>query len=158
MKIDITRLIQNQITRMNVSGKVDIPKDYLDGSMIDELENVNIDGKVTNTPDGEIELTGTLTGVMTLKDDITLEPVKYNFEASLEETLEKDKNLLDITDLLWQNILVEVPSKVRATSEDIELSGDGWRVISEETYNKERNNMNNPFANLDELLKIKEDK
>ena len=95
---------------------------------------------------------------MILKDDITLEPVEYKFETEIEEILEKSKNILDITDILWQNILVEIPSKVRSTDEDINLEGDGWRIISEEQFQKERNKSNNPFANLDELLNTKEDR
>ena len=95
---------------------------------------------------------------MVLKDDITLEPVDYEFMAELEEILEKSKNILDITDILWQNILVEIPSKVRSTDEDINLEGNGWRVISEDRFNQERNKSNNPFANLDELLNTKEDR
>ena len=95
---------------------------------------------------------------MILKDDVTLEPVEYKFETELEEILEKSKNILDITDILWQNILVEIPSKVRSTDEDINLEGNGWRMISEEQFQKERNKFNNPFANLDELLNTKEDR
>jgi uncharacterized metal-binding protein YceD (DUF177 family) len=95
---------------------------------------------------------------MILKDDITLEPVEYNFDTEIEENLNKNENILDITEILWQNILVEIPSKVRATDEDIELSGEGWRVISENKYNEERNKANNPFSSLDELFKTKEDK
>ena len=53
---------------------------------------------------------------------------------------------------------MEIPSKVRSTDEDIDLEGNGWRVISEEKFLKERNKSNNAFANLDELLKIKEDR
>ena len=95
---------------------------------------------------------------MILKDDLTLEPVEYQFNTELEEILEKKQNILDITDILWQNILVEIPSKVRSTDEDINLEGNGWRVISEEQFQKERNKSNNPFANLDELLNTKEDR
>ena len=95
---------------------------------------------------------------MLLRDDITLEPVEYDFNTNIEEFLDKNQNVLDITDILWQNILVEIPSKVRSTNEDIELSGDGWRVISETKFNEERNKSNNPFSNLNELLKTKEEK
>ena len=94
---------------------------------------------------------------MILKDDITLLPVEYNFTSELEEILDKSKNTIDLTDILWQNILVEIPSKVRSTDEDIELSGDGWRVISEKKYQEERQKSNNPFANLEELIKAKEE-
>ena len=158
MKIDITRLLNSYIDTQDVTGNVEIPQDLLSSSLITELKNTKIDGELFLDEDDNLNLTGTLTGTMILKDDITLEPVEYNFDTYLEEILEKKQNLLDITDILWQNILVEIPSKVRSTDEDINLEGDGWRVISEERFNQERNNRNNPFANLDELLNTKEDR
>ena len=94
---------------------------------------------------------------MLLRDDLTLEEVEYPLNIEVEEIIENKQNILDITDILWQNILVEIPSKVRKTDEDITLEGDGWRVISEDKYNEERNKANNPFSNLGELLKAKED-
>ena len=99
-----------------------------------------------------------MNGIMVLKDDLTLAPTEVNFDAEVEEILPKNQNILDITDILWQNILVEVPSKVRSTDEETYPSGDGWRVISEDEYEKERAKSNNPFANLNELIKTKEDK
>ena len=158
MKIDITRLLNSYIDTQDVTGLVEIPQNLLSSSLITELKNTQIDGELFLDEDDNLNLTGTLTGTMILKDDITLEPVEHNFDTYLEEILEKKQNLLDITDILWQNILVEIPSKVRCTDEDINLEGDGWRVISEEQFNKERNKSNNPFANLDELLNTKEDR
>ena len=107
---------------------------------------------------GELIINAIVKGTMTLKDDLTLEPVSYNFETEIDEEYPNQESIIDVTHLLWQNILVEIPSKVRATDEDVHLSGDGWRVISEDEYNEERNKVNNPFANLEELLKTKEDK
>ena len=89
---------------------------------------------------------------------IVMEDDETWLKKDFEEILNKSENILDITDILWQNILVEIPSKVHSTSEDINLSGDGWRVLSEEEYEKEKSKNNNPFSNLDELLKTKEDK
>ena len=148
MQIDITRLLTNSIDSLSVKGSVDIPKAMLSKSRIDELKNIKIDGNVYLNEDNELVIEGKLSGIMVLKDDLTLEPVDYEFKTDFEENLNKSENILDITDILWQNILVEIPSKVRSTDEDIELSGDGWRVISEEKYNLERNKMDNPFQNL----------
>ena len=64
--------------------------------------------------------------------------MKVVLNKDVNEILEKSKNILDITDILWQNILVEIPSKVRSTDEAINLEGNGWRVISEEQFMKER--------------------
>ena len=158
MKLDITKLLTNQTSFINIESSVDIPKTLITDSRIDELKNITLDGKVKLDEENELILSGSIQGTMTLKDDLTLEPVEYTFKAEIEEELPNNEFVIDITDILWQNILTEIPSKVRATDEDVYLSGDGWRVISEEQFNEERNKQDNPFAKLNELLKTKEDK
>ena len=158
MEVDLTKLLTNKTSSINLNNEVNIPKELLKNSLITNLKNIKLVGKITLDEEENLLLEGKLLGTMILKDDITLEPVEYNFDTEIEENLNKNENILDITEILWQNILVEIPSKVRTTDEDIELSGDGWRVISEDKYNEERNKSNNPFSSLDELLKTKEDK
>ena len=158
MQIDVTKLLTNRVSTINYSGNVDISDNLITDTRICSLKDIFVDGTVKLDEENELVITGKLTGIMTLKDDITLEPVEYKFDTDIEETLDSSQFKIDITDILWQNIVVEIPSKVRATSEDIELSGDGWRVISEDTYNAERNTTENPFSTLGELLKTKEDK
>ena len=158
MDIDLTKILTGRISTLNINNEVKIPESLLSNSLIDNLENIMLIGKIYYDEEDNLVLTGNINGIMVLKDDITLEPVKHEFDTEIEEILDKNQNILDITEILWQNILVEIPSKVRATDEDIELSGDGWRVISEEKYIEERKEANNPFANLNELLKTKEDK
>ena len=158
MNIDITSLLNNRVTTMRVKDSVNIPKTFLENSRIDELKDVSLEGKITFNEDNDLVLSANMNGIMVLKDDLTLAPTEVNFGAEVEEILPKNQNILDITDILWQNILVEVPSKVRSTDEETYPSGDGWRVISEDEYEKERTKSNNPFANLNELIKTKEDK
>ena len=158
MQIDVTKILTYSIDSLKISEAVILPKDMLTDSRIIDLKDTKLDGDIYLNEDNELMLNAKLSGIMILKDDITLEPVDYEFMTDFEEILNKNENILDITDILWQNILVEIPSKVRGTSEDINLSGDGWRVLSEEEYAKEKNKKNNPFSNLDELLKTKEDK
>ncbi len=157
MQIDITKLLNNSIYSQKIDSTVTIPYELYKDSLIDNLKDIHLKGTISFDEDYNLTINASLKGIMTLKDDLTLSPVDYNFQTELEEILDKNKNILDITDVLWQNILVEIPSKVRSTDEDIELSGDGWRVISEDTFNNIRNNQNNPFANLDNLLKTKEE-
>lgn len=158
MKVDITRLLTNRVDKININETINIPENLLKSSLITKLKDIILIGNIFIDEDDNLYLIGKISGIMILKDDITLEPVEYEFETNLEEILEKSKNILDITDILWQNILVEIPSKVRSTNEDINLEGNGWRVISEEQFARERNNSNNPFANLEELLNTKEDR
>ena len=158
MEIDIKKLLLNYVDKLKIDEEVTINENLFEKSLITNLKNIHLSGELFIDEDDNLNLIGKLSGTMILKDDITLEPVEYNFKTEIEEILEKNKNILDITDILWQNILVEIPSKVRSTDEDINLEGNGWRVITEEQFNKERNNTNNPFANLDELLNTKEDR
>ena len=158
MQIDISKLLNSYVDVIEINELVNIPEELLKNSLIIQLKDVKLIGDLILDEEDNLNLTGALSGIMILKDDITLEPVEYNFNTDLEEILEKNKNILDITDILWQNILVEIPSKVRSTDEDINLEGDGWRVISEAQFERERNNKNNPFSNLEELLNTKEDR
>lgn len=158
MQIDITKLLTNQTSAINFEESVNIPKEFLINSRIDDLTNVTTKGSIKLNEENELIINAIVKGTMTLKDDLTLEPVSYNFETEIDEEYPNQESIIDVTHLLWQNILVEIPSKVRATDEDVHLSGDGWRVISEDEYNEERNKVNKPFANLEELLKTKEDK
>ena len=158
MKLDITKLLQAYVDIIDIDGEVIIPEELLSKSLIVSLKDVIFSGDITLDEEDNLNLNGDLKGIMILKDDITLEPVEYSFNTEIEEILEKKQNILDITEILWQNILVEIPSKVRSTDEAINLEGDGWRVISEEMFEQVRNNKDNPFAILDELYDEKEDR
>ncbi len=158
MQINITPLLTNSVSTLKINNvEITIPKEIFLDSLINELKNITLNAEIKFDEEYNLLLTGKMKGIMILKDDITLLPVEYNFTSELEEVLDKNKNTIDLTDILWQNILVEIPSKVRSTDEDVELSGDGWRVISEKKYQEERQKSNNPFANLDELIKAKEE-
>ena len=78
---------------------------------------------------------------------ITLNPVEYPFNIKIEDRLDtileeigefdkKDAISLDIFPIVWENILLEIPSKV--VSKDAEtknLKGDGWELVREEKAN-----------------------
>lgn len=157
MQIDITKLLTNYAYSINVKSDVLISEELIQDIRVIKLDELVFDGKAVLDEDDNILITGKLSGKMLLRDDLTLEEVEYSLNIDVEEIIENKQNILDITDVLWQNILVEIPSKVRKTDEDITLEGDGWRVISEDKYNEERTKANNPFSNLGELLKAKED-
>lgn len=148
MKIDLTNLIANVIDSININEKVIIPEELLKTSNIKKLENVIFNGKITKDYDMNLVLEGIISGVMILPDDITLEDTNYEFKSIIEEEIEG--KTIDILDLLWQNILVEVPLKVRnPKNENIHLEGNGWRLISEEEL---ENRKYNPFSDLSLIL------
>ena len=168
MNIDLTKLITTHIEEIEVSGEVNIPESLLVESQIRDLKDVNFTGSIVKLYDGDYQISGNLVGVMVLPDDITLENVEVNFASEIEENfndfsknkeknLEIVKNRLDITEFLWQNILVEIPLKVVSEkNEGLILKGDGWRLITEEELEKERSN-NSPFSELSKMFDSREE-
>ena len=79
-------------------------------------------------------------GTFLLADAITLEEIDYPFSCEIEEKIEnveetcgsfyeKNKNTLDISEILWENIVLEIPiSATIAKVEDLNLQGSGWEL------------------------------
>ena len=163
MIIDLTKLITSHIEEMEVNIDVVIPDELIRSSQIRELKDVKFVGEITKLCDGDFQIAGKLSGVMVLPDDITLESVDVNFSSDVEESfsmlsksdeeiLKIIQNRLDITEFLWQNILVEIPLKVvDKKNEGLSLKGDGWRLITEEELEREKSN-NSPFNELSKMF------
>ena len=153
MTIDLFNLVVNNKT-INIDSDIIIPNEYLENSGIRRLNNIHFKGNIKKLVDDKYSLEGVLSGTMILADDITLEDYEYNFTSEIEENIEETsinlQKTLDITDILWQNILIEVPSKVvNDKNKNIKLEGNGWRLISEDDLNSK----NNPLSELEDLLR-----
>ena len=153
MTIDLFNLVVNNKT-INIDSDIIIPNEYLENSGIRRLNNIHFKGNIKKLVDDTYSLEGVLSGTMILADDITLEDYEYNFTSEIEENIEETsinlQKTLDITDILWQNILIEVPSKVvNDKNKNIKLEGNGWRLISEDDLNSK----NNPLSELEDLLR-----
>lgn len=154
MRIDLTNILANIVSAININEQVIIDNEILKTSSIRRLDNTMFKGRIFKDYEDNLVLEGNITGTMVLPDDITLKDVNYEFKSEIFEYIEEvftiDKNSIDISDYLWQNILVEVPLKVRSDEDDnITLKGDGWRLITEEELN---NRSNRPFSDLSKLL------
>ena len=151
MFIDLSNIVNENIARINLDSKVEIPKELYSSSEILDLKDLNFKGEVEYI-EGEITIKGILDGIMVLEDSISLDAIDYHFQAEIdeeiEENLEKSTNILDITDILWQNIVLEVPLKLTNVESFDEYHGDGWRLISEDSIK----NTNNPFKELKDML------
>ena len=159
MIIDLTSLITNKETKISLDIEVNFKEELLNTTNIKRLENTKFNGQIEKLYSDEFEIIGTLSGTMILPDDITLEDTEYRFNTEIEERfIENDnsvdnnlkiiQNKLDITEFLWQNILVEIPMKVvNKKNENLKIQGNGWRLTTEEELEKEREN-DSPFKDL----------
>lgn len=156
MNINLNELYKYSV--INIDEDIDfIPKENDLG--IKKLQNIHLKGKITYNDLEELELNLKITGTMYLLDAITLEEIPYDFSANIEESLieneinlekyiNKSQNTLDIQEILWENIVLEVPIRVKKDDSLISLEGEGWQLNKEE-----KEEIDPRLAKLTELLK-----
>ena len=146
MQFDITRLNNNIERVISINETYTFVQEELKGTDLLKLEDVKVVGELFKNSLGNIELNVDVDGVMVLPCAITLKPVDYPFSLTISgeidelmEDLEENKrnfqNTIDILPIIWENILMEIPMRVvsnEARDKDINLSGDGWKFITED--------------------------
>lgn len=147
---DISELLLNKNKKIMVEKDIIVEEEELKKANIKQLLDTSFKGEI-NKIENYYNINGVLSGVMILSDDVTLEDVSYPFTINIsedfgeiEEFSENNLNILensiDLVSFLWQNIVLEVPSKVRnINTSNVNLQGDGWRLLTEEEYNKGNN-------------------
>ena len=131
MRIDLRKLYS--LASVDVDGTITFPEERLKSASIIRLEDVNVHGKAIINYEDEIELNLDLSGKMYLPCAISLEEVEVPFATKIEEIIgENNINnnfYLDLSDILWENIVLEIPIKVVKEGVHLETSsGKGWSV------------------------------
>lgn len=135
--IDLSKVDEKGIF---IDDTVSFGEEYLKGTIIQKLDNVKVKGRAYYSITNEIVFDCHVEGSMVLLDAMDLEPVNYPFNIEISEVLsdlsdEYDKNevkTLDIMDVLWQNIVLEVPISFRKDPDkEYSLKGDGWELVNE---------------------------
>ena len=153
MQIDLKQLASKNI--ISIDEDVVISGDLFNDTNIKNLKDLHLKGQIIASLENELELNLQLTGVMVLEDAYSLEMVDYSFTSQIEESIREDslkklqnsENTLDITEILWQNIVLEVPISYSKSKQVDVLSGDGWELRDENTKK-----IDSRFAKLTELL------
>ena len=143
MYIDLAKIDEKGIV---IDDVISFNEDYIKGTPIKKLDNIKVNGKAYYSITNEIVFDCDVKGVMVLEDAITLEPVNYPIDLHINEVLgenteefsKNESKTLDIIDILWQNIVLEVPISVRANpDEKYDIKGEGWELIQEEKNEEE---------------------
>ena len=148
--MNIKDLLDGKVNNISIDEEFTIPKeDYANTDIID-LAKVKVKGNLTYPDVDDLLLEVDCSSTMKLNDSVSLEPVNYPFSFKISENvsefLEKDQFTLDIISILWENIVLEIPIRYSEVTDYKDLTGDGWRVISEDDVNI--TNTNNPFKDL----------
>jgi len=151
--IDLSPLHNNRVNEIDITNTYDIPKEYIYEESVIEANNIMVDGKIYLKEIDENDylddyLECTIKGKIKVKDSISMEPIDLDIDTEyndfIEEIYKKDENTLDILQLLWENIVLEVPLQFTKVEDLSKFHGDGWKLISEE----ELKHSNNPFSDL----------
>ncbi len=138
MFIDLAKVDENGII---IDDTVSFGEEYIKNTPIQQLDNVKVKGRAYYSLANEIIFDCNVEGSMVLLDAMSLEPIDYPFNIEISEVLsenddeiaQKESKKLDIMDILWQNIVLEVPISIRKDPDKkYDLSGDGWELVDEE--------------------------
>ena len=138
MYIDLAKIDEKGIV---IDDVISFDESYIKKTPIKKLDNITVKGRAYYSVTNEIVFECDVKGVMVLEDSLTLEPVDYPLDIHINEVLgenteENDKNeskRLDIIDILWQNIVLEVPISLRVNPEkDYDMKGEGWELLKED--------------------------
>lgn len=134
------------LNELNIKDEILIDEQVFKNDRLDkriyELENAFVKGKVCNDITGEIVLCCQFKGTMFIEDSISLEIIPYDFDMNILENLNDikenykesydfSKNTLDLINVLWQNIVLEVPISYTKVI-DANLKGNGWELKMQE--------------------------
>ena len=149
MEFDLN--ILNVKDQIDINEKISFPKEDLNKAGILDLNEVNINGILDN----EYNLHLNIQGKMILPCNLTLEPVDYPFDITLDENIteliknsKKTQKTIDILPIIWENILMEIPMKiVSPKAKNMKTKGEGWELITDS-----KTKANNGLAKLKDLL------
>ena len=135
MKVDLNYL--NRFSKIDIDEDFTLNENYYNNTDIKKLDNLHVSGLIEISYEDDIILDLNINGVMILPCARTLKDVKYEFNTTINDSIGKfdeifknNKNSLDISDILWENIVLEIPIRV-VSDENLpsNTSGDGWELI-----------------------------
>ncbi|MFI3260538.1 MAG: YceD family protein [bacterium] len=147
MNININEL--NVKRQLLIDVSVDFENENLDSLSIREVKETSFKGKLYYNSLDEIILEGQLHASLIMVDSVDLSDILYEIDVEIDEIITNFENTLDINEILWENIVLEVP--MRITDKNLgDASGNGWKVKSD----AEEDEMIDPrLAKLQELYK-----
>ena len=139
MEFDLNKITEQGIL---IDTIISFDEEYLRVSEIKKLDNVHVSGRIYYSLTKEVIFAGNVNGNMTLVDVYSGDLIDYPFNIDLDEILanfsnedekmgKKPKNSLDLKEVLWENIVLEVPIVVSKDNKVKTKKGEFWEVRDE---------------------------
>ena len=139
MEFDLNKITEQGIL---IDSTISFGEEYLQVSAIKRLDNIKVSGRIYYSLTKEVIFAGNVKGNMTLVDSYSGDLIDYPFNIDLDEILadfseedekkgKKPQNSLDLKEVLWENIVLEVPIVVSKDNEVKTKKGEFWEVRDE---------------------------
>lgn len=144
MKVELSELTYQD--KIEINEAIVIDEQVLLESEIKSLSPIKFKAVFSYTADNKVEMNYSAKGTMNIEDAISLKEITYPFTIEDSEIFESLQKTIDINEILWQNIILEIPIKYTKEKDLNKFHGDGWKLISEEELS------NKPLASLIENM------
>ena len=133
MKIDLRKLYG--IKKLDIDEDILIPEETYSKMNVKAM-NAHAIGTISINYENNIDINLNISGNFIMPCEITFEDVNIPFNTMVEEEiLENSLNddfFLDLSDILWENIVLEIPFRVIKEGAKIEaVQGEGWELSTE---------------------------
>ena len=139
MEFDLNKITEQGIL---IDTIITFDEEFLCVREIKKLDNVHVSGRIYYSLTKEVIFAGNVNGNMTLVDGYSGDLIDYPFNINLDEILanfsdedekmgKKPKNSLDLKEVLWENIVLEVPIVVSKDNKVKTKKGEFWEVRDE---------------------------
>ena len=139
MEFDLNKITEQGIL---IDSTISFGEEYLQVSEIKKLDNIQVSGRIYYSLTKEVIFAGNVKGNMTLVDGYSGDLIDYPFNIDLDEILadfseedekkgKKPQNSLDLKEVLWENIVLEVPIVVSKDNKVKTKKGEFWEVRDE---------------------------
>lgn len=140
---------------LTISEEIILDEDtYVEHERYRDMRDIYVEGSgFFDSKTGEFIVGLDIECTVTVPCAISLVPIEVDIETKLSETfmfdenslLEEDEDLIlveglevDLWPHIWSAIMAEIPIKVVDPELETYPSGDGWRVLTEDDYAKEK--------------------
>ena len=144
----LSELIRNPHVRIDEDAKID-SEVFKDNSRINSVKDIHVEGSGSLEGTERFYAEFTVTGTMLCPDAITNREIELPLETDCQEIWSFGEDLddgarttvndeVDLLPAVIDAILLEVPLQATESTEEDYPRGEGWRVISEEEYERSR--------------------
>ncbi len=128
-----------------------------------DLSSINVNLKTRKISEQLFSISLIIKGKATLISAIKLDLIDYdislNEDLLFTNTLELEDvdiiyfegNYIDLDNIIYSLIMTSLPYNIKGKNETANISGEGYRIISEDQYNKEQKLKGNAFDKLKDL-------